>query len=143
VLSAEGEVPTLIEALAKGRNPKLRTLQLQNNNLETATFGVLAASISQGLSSLLRLELQWNEVEEENEHLENIGLALKQRGGKLYVDDEDEEEEQEAREHEEEKEAEIEEQLHAAEAPKAVNGEKVKDSADELADLLGKVTIKE
>jgi Ran GTPase-activating protein 1 len=135
VLSADGEVPTLIEALAKGTSPKLRTLQLQNNNLETSSFAVLAASISQGLSSLSRLELQWNDVEDDDddEHLENIGLTLKQRGGKLYVDDEDEEEE-------EEKEEEI---VQAAEAPKSVEGKKVKDSADELADLLGKVSIEE
>lgn len=139
VLSAEGEVPTLIEALAKGTNPKLHTLQLQNNNLETSTFAVLATAISQGLLGLRRLELQWNEAEDDDEHLEDIDLALKGRGGKLYVDDEDEEED---KEEQEEKDAEMEKLLHAPVAPKAVDGEKIKDSADELADLLGKVTIK-
>jgi Ran GTPase-activating protein 1 len=130
VLSADGEVPTLIAALAKGTNPKLHTLQLQNNNLETSSFAVLASAIAQGLSSLMRLELQWNDVEEDgDEHLEDIGLALKQRGGILYVDDEDEEEETE---HEKD-----------VEVPNTVEGEKGKDSADLLADLLGKVSIKE
>lgn len=32
VLSSEGEIPVLISALAEGSNPKLHTLQLQNNN---------------------------------------------------------------------------------------------------------------
>lgn len=141
VLSVEGEVPKLVEALAKGTNPKLHTLQLQNNNLETTSFGVLAGAISQGLSSLMRLELQWNEVDGDDENLENISLTLKQRGGKLYVDDEDEEEEEE-REREEDKEEEIKEQLNAAETSKAEEDKTVRDSADELADLLGKVTIK-
>lgn len=136
VLSAEGKVPTLVEALAKGSNPKLHTLQLQNNNLETSTFAILASAISQGLSGLKRLELQWNEAEDGDEHLEDIGLALKGRGGTLYVDDEDDEEDQG------EEDAETKELVHAPEAPKVVDGEKVKDSADELADLLGKVTIK-
>jgi Ran GTPase-activating protein 1 len=139
VLSSDEEIPTIIEALAKGASPKLHTLQLQNNNLSAASFGVLAGAISQGLSSVMRLELQWNEVEEDDEHAENIALALKQRGGKLFINDEDEEEEEaeEEREREEEKEEEIEEQLAAPKPAKA------KDSAEELAELLGKVTIKE
>lgn len=134
-LSAEGEVPVLIEALAKGSSPKLHTLQLQNNNLEAASFGVLAGAISQGLSSVMALELQWNDVEEDDENLENISLALKQRGGKLYTLDEDEEEEVEEEERKEEVE-EVEEQIKEIHAPE------VKDLTDELADLLGKVEIK-
>jgi Ran GTPase-activating protein 1 len=137
-LSAEGEVPVLIEALAKGSSPKLHTLQLQNNNLEAASFGVLARAISQGLSSVMALELQWNDVEEDDENLENISLALKQRGGKLYTLDEDEEEEVKEEERKEEVE-EIEEQIKEIHAPE---GQKVKDLTDELADLLGKVEIK-
>ena len=136
VLSAEGEVPSLVEALAKGSNPKLHTLQLQNNNLEAASFAVLAGAISQGLSGLMSLELQWNDVEEDDENLENIALSMKQRGGKLFASDDDDEDEDE-KEKDEEKEEEIEEQLREAEAPTGP-----KDSADELADLLGKVEIK-
>lgn len=131
-LSAEGEVPALIEALAKGSSPKLHTLQLQNNNLEAASFRVLAGAISQCLSSVMTLELQWNEVEEDDENLENIALAMKQRRGKLYTVDEDEEEE-------EEKVEDIEEQIQ--DFPVHIV-QKAKDSADELADLLGKVEIK-
>ncbi len=134
-LSAEGEVPILIEALAKGSSPKLHTLQLQNNNLEAASFGVLAGAISQGLSSVIALELQWNDVEEDDENLENISLALKQRGGKLYTLDEDEEEELEVEERKEK----VEEQIKEVHAPE---GQKIKDLTDELTDLLGKVEIK-
>jgi len=93
VLSAEGEVPEIINALSLESNPKLHTLQLQNNNLETRTFAVLARAISKGLKSLKTLELQWNDVEEDDENSKNISSSLKQRGGKLFVSDEDEEEE--------------------------------------------------
>ncbi|PPR03506.1 hypothetical protein CVT24_006994 [Panaeolus cyanescens] len=140
VLSAEGEVPLLLETLATGSNPKLHTLQLQNNNLETESFALLSRAISHGLSGIRRLELQWNEIEEDDEHIAALAAALKKRGGKLFASDEDEEEEEEAAE-EEEKEEEEEE---AAE-PKVTEPEKPKvvdTSADDLADLLSKVEIK-
>lgn len=154
VLSAEGEVPTLIQALAGGSNPKLHTLQLQNNNLETETFAVLAGAISKGLKSLMTLELQWNEVEEDDEHLENISLGLKQRGGKLFASDEEEDDsdEEEKAEEQEEKVEEIEGVANEEEAaadtdtkvPSLSTGlPKPKDSADELADMLSKVEIRE
>lgn len=149
VLSADGEVPTLVEALAGGSNPKLRTLQLQNNNLEAATFAVLAEAISKGLKSLMHLELQWNDVEEDDENLENISLSLKQRGGKLFASDEEEEgsEAEEKAEEEEEKAEEIEAVAEEEEAvtkadttlPAPAEQAKPKDSADELADMLSKV----
>ena len=139
VLSAEGEVPTLIEALAKGSSPKLHTLQLQNNNLETTSFAVLAAAISQGLSSLMRLELQWNEIDDDDEHLENIGLSLKQRGGKLYANDDDEEEQVEEELELEEEEEEI--PKLDLEPPKLPEVKKVTDTADDLAEMLSKVKI--
>jgi Ran GTPase-activating protein 1 len=134
VLSAEGEVPILVTSLTTGSNPKLHTLQLQNNNLETKTFSLLAQTISTNLTSLMRLELQWNEVEEDDEHLETIALSLKQRGGKLFAADEEEEEE------EGEKEAEEEDVKEEAEE-QAKEPVKVDTSADDLADLLNKVKI--
>ncbi|KAF8195408.1 hypothetical protein BJ912DRAFT_1056657 [Pholiota molesta] len=149
VLSSDGEVPALIEALAEGSNSKLHTLQLQNNNLETATFAVLAGAISKGLKSLMSLELQWNDVEEDDEHLENISLSLKQRGGKLFASDEEEEdsEAEEKKEQELEKEEEVEEVAKAEEEAAAKEAAapaapKPKDSADDLADLLSKVEIR-
>ncbi|KAF9452941.1 RNI-like protein [Macrolepiota fuliginosa MF-IS2] len=131
VLSGGGEVPTLLETLAEGSNPKLHTLQLQNNNLETATFELLAKNVGPNLGKLLRLELQWNDGEDDDEHLENLGIALKARGGKLYVTDEDEEEEEEEKEKEEEE-----------EEPEEDSRTAVDKATDDLADLLAKVTVK-
>ena len=160
VLSADGEVPTLIESLAKGSNPKLHTLQLQNNNLETQSFAVLSNAISQGLKNLMALELQWNDVEEDDEHLENLALSLKQRGGKLFASDEEEEEEEKEIEKEEEAEEaeEIEKEAREMdeEAKKVSAGvpeeklkeeeaapkPKPKDTTDDLADLRSKVEIR-
>ncbi|KAF5315088.1 hypothetical protein D9619_007357 [Psilocybe cf. subviscida] len=139
VLSAEGEVPALIEALATGSNPKLHTLQLQNNNLESSTFTVLAGAISQGLQSVMKLELQWNEVDEDDETIETLGLSLKQRGGKLIATDEDEEEDEEEEDEKEaeEKDEEIKETVAADKEPSAASK-----AADALADLFSKVGIK-
>ncbi|PPQ85153.1 hypothetical protein CVT25_004160 [Psilocybe cyanescens] len=147
VLSADGEVPTLIEKLATGSNPKLHTLQIQNNNLETASFAVLSNAISQGLASLMHLELQWNEVEEDDEHLENLALGLKQRGGKLFASDEEDSDEQELKAEEEEEQAEKEEEAREAdeEAKETVKqpeiSTKPKDETDNLVDLLRKMDI--
>ena len=157
VLSAEGEVPEIINALSLGSNPNLHTLQLQNNNLETRTFEVLAGAISKGLESLKTLELQWNDVEEDDEHLENISSSLKRRGGKLFVSDEDEEEEEEEENEEEKEEEEEEKDGEKEEKEKKVEGGGEKeeaskidetpigqnqpDSADALADLFSKVSI--
>lgn len=121
----DGEVPLIVTTIATGSNPKLHTLQLQNNNLDTQTFEVLARGIAHptNLKSLMVLELQWNEIEEgvEDEHLETLALTLKQRGGKLFVSDDDEEDEDEE-----------DEKTVPAVADK---------TADDLAELLGKVTI--
>ncbi|KAJ7367211.1 hypothetical protein DFH08DRAFT_836847 [Mycena albidolilacea] len=124
VLSGDGEVPQIIRTLASGSNPKLHTLQLQNNNLETETFEVLAGGVSK-LDSLMLLELQWNDAEEDDENLRTLALHLKRRGGKLLASDDDEEEEKEEEEKEEEE-----------------SKPAVKDLLDDLADALGKVNIK-
>lgn len=140
VLSADGEVPTVVAAIANGSNPRIHTLQLQNNNLDAASFELLATSVSTSLASLMRLELQWNEVDDDDEHLENIALTLKTRGGKLYARDEEEEEEEEEEEKEEEKEAKEakEEATEAKEKPEKILSD---NTADDLANLLSKVSI--
>jgi len=140
VLSAEGEVPEIINALSLGSNPKLHTLQLQNNNLETRAFAVLAGAMSKGLQSLKTLELQWNDVGEDDENLENISLSLKQRGGKLFASDEEKEVEKDEEE-EEEKEAEGAEEEEASKVEETPIGKSQPDSADALADLFSKVAI--
>ncbi|KAF8918944.1 ran GTPase activating protein 1 [Mucidula mucida] len=144
VLSGDGEVPLLVSKLAEGSNPKLRTLQLQNNNLEAATFELFANTIATTLQGLMSLELQWNEQEEDDEFLEAVGLTMKARGGKLVVSDEDEEEEEKEAEEEIKEEEETKEEKEAvlAEAVQPAPAPTKKDDTDELAELLGKVEIK-
>ncbi|KAG6891510.1 hypothetical protein C0992_005043 [Termitomyces sp. T32_za158] len=133
-LSTDGEVPILLSALARGSNSKLHTLQLQNNNLEGETFKLFAENISTTLMSLMSLDLQDNDQEEEDEHLEKIALSMKQRGGKLLAYEEDLEEEEE-----EEEEAEAAEPVKEEEVKEPTAADK---AADDLADLLSKVEIK-
>ncbi|KAK0221714.1 hypothetical protein IW262DRAFT_923165 [Armillaria fumosa] len=143
VLSADGEVPQLVTTIAEGSNPKLHTLQLQNNNLEAETFTLFAEHISGNLKGLKLLELQWNDVEEDDPSLETVGLSLKQRGGKLVVDDEEEEEEEEEEAEEEEEKEEVKEEQEAVLASTIEETMPQKpDATDELADLLSKVKIR-
>jgi len=132
VLSNEGEgVSPVIKTIASGSNPKLQTLQLQNNNMETESFALLAEGISK-LPSLQTLELQWNEVDdEEDENLQTLAQSLKQRGGKVLLDDEEEEEEEE------------EETVTGGVEAEGKDEDALKTSAavDELADLLVKTSI--
>jgi Ran GTPase-activating protein 1 len=130
--SDEDHIPTLLQTIANGSNKRLHTLQLQNNNLGTTTFELLAKNVGDKLVNLVRLELQWNEVEDDDEHLENLSIALKARGGKLFVTDEDEEEEEE----EEEAEEKVEEPVKPEADLKAVDK-----ATDDLADLLAKVSV--
>ncbi|KAG6813593.1 hypothetical protein H0H92_009638 [Tricholoma furcatifolium] len=135
-LSADGEVPSLLSAFASGTNPKLHTLQLQNNNLESQTFQLFSENISTKMLSVMSLDLLDNDQEEEDEHLETIALSMKQRGGRLYAYEEEEEEEEE-----EEKEAEeVESEAKGIEAA-AQEPSKTDKAADELADMLNKVKI--
>ncbi|KAJ8080291.1 Ran GAP Rna1 [Marasmius tenuissimus] len=143
VLSGDGEVPSLVETLASGSNPKLHTLQLQNNNLEGETFARINESIQGPLKSVMSLELQWNDAEEDDTNLADIGAHMKRRGGKLFVSDEDEEDEEEK---EEEGEAAIDGEAkrdaHIEEAVLKKEFGAVKDEADDLADLMNKVSIR-
>jgi len=142
VLSAEGEVPSLVQKLVEGSNPKLQTLSLQNNNLDEKTFELLKGGLETGLKAVRRLELQWNEQEEDDEHLVEMKQKLKSRGGKLFATDEDDEEDEEEKEEAEEvKEQPIPQSAidRAKELP-AVKAA-AKDAADELADLMAKVGI--
>lgn len=131
VLSNEGEgVSAVIETISNGSNPKLQTLQLQNNNMETESFALLAEGVPK-LSSLKTLELQWNEVDdEEDENLQTLVQSLKQRGGKVLLNDDEEEEEAE------------EITTGGAEAEgKDDDAVKTAAAVDELADLLVKTSI--
>ncbi|KAG5650228.1 hypothetical protein H0H81_000251 [Sphagnurus paluster] len=129
VLSTDGEVPVLLEALANGSNTKLHTLQLQNNNLEGQTFALFAEKILSTLASVKKLEVQYNDQEEDDEQVAKIAVVLKARGGKLYATDEDEEEEEGEDEEEDEKE-DIQDEKPATDP-----------QVDDLANLISKVQI--
>ena len=129
VLSNEEEgVSAVIETITSGSNPKLQILQLQNNNMEVESFALLAKGI-QKLPSLKMLELQWNEVEDDDENLEALVLTLKQRGGKVFLDDEEDAEEEEPAEG------------SVKVEDKDVDMAKASAAVDELADMLDKTTI--
>jgi Ran GTPase-activating protein 1 len=105
IISSEGEVPRIISALGDGSNPKLHTLQLQNNNLEGDSFAVLAKAISEHLKDLRLLELQWNEtVDDDDESLALLDESMKARGGKVLISDEDEDEDEDKEDDEEDEE---------------------------------------
>jgi len=133
MLSEEGEIPQVIEALAKGSNPRLRTLQLQNDNLENGTVSVLAHAIGTHLKEVTRIEFQENDAEEDDEGIETLRENLITRGGKFLFSDDDEEEEEE------------EDELHDAEegdvSTEFAEASEGKDEADDLANMLDKVSL--
>ncbi|KAH9002719.1 hypothetical protein EDB86DRAFT_202124 [Lactarius hatsudake] len=134
ILSEEGEIPQVVDTLAKGSNPLLRTLQLQNNNLDNATVSVLAGAIGTHLKIVTRIEFQENDAEEDDEATITLIENLTARGGKFVFSDEDEEEEEE------------EEVLEDAEEGSEFGGaagkkDEVDKEADELADLIDKVSL--
>jgi Ran GTPase-activating protein 1 len=138
VLSEEGEVPQVIEALAKGSNPLLRTLQLQNDNLENDTVAALAGAIGTHLKAVTRIEFQENDADEEDEGIETLRENLTVRGGKfLFSDEEEEEEEDEEDELQDAEEGDV-----SAEFVEVSEGKDDADEeADKLADLLDKVSL--
>ena len=129
-LAEEGEISQVVKTLSKGSNPKLKVLELQNNNLEAQSFSLLAEGIGERLPNLKRLEVQWNDIEEDDEGIQSLIGTLRKRGGKLILDDEEEEEEEEEEEGTEQE----------AEATKVESKETV-DEADALAEALNKVSI--
>jgi Ran GTPase-activating protein 1 len=161
VLAQEGEVPAILAVLAKGGHAKLRTLQLQNNNLGADSFTLIADEVLGKLPALQRLELQWNEVEDDDEAAETLKEAMIARGGKLVMNDEEDEEEKDADKDEEAAEEPEPEQVSTtqatvpAPAPASTTshteaGAKhelepaptmLDKAADALADLMGKVSL--
>ncbi|KAH9047669.1 hypothetical protein EDB84DRAFT_1263535 [Lactarius hengduanensis] len=135
ILSEEGEIPQVVDTLAKGSNPLLRTLQLQNNNLDNATVSVLAGAIGTHLKIVTRIEFQENDAEEDEEATITLIENLTARGGKFVFSDEDEEEEEEE-----------EEVLEDAEEGSEFGGaagkkDEADKEADKLADLIDKVSL--
>jgi len=134
VLSEEGEIPQVIDTLAKGSNRLLRTLQLQNNNLDNATVSVLAGAIGTHLKMTTRIEFQENDAGEDEDEVVTLTENLIARGGKFVFSDEDEEEEEE-----EEEELEDAEEGEGSEFGEAA--EEADKEADSLADLMGQVSL--
>jgi Ran GTPase-activating protein 1 len=141
VLSEEGEVPQVIEALAKGSNPRLRTLQLQNDNLENGSVAVLAEAIGTHLKAVTRIEFQENDADEEDAGIETLRDNLIVRGGKfLFSDEEEEEEEEEEDELQDAEEGDVSSEF--VDFAEASGGkDEAGQEADELADLLDKVSL--
>ena len=76
VLAEEGEMSPVVEILSNGSNPKLELLALQNNNFEGPSFALLAEAIELHFPVLKRLELQWNEIEEDDALADGTGTQL-------------------------------------------------------------------
>lgn len=151
LLSNEGAVE-LVTAIADGSNPALHTLLLQNDDLETGSFEVIASEIGGNLKGLKVLEVQFNEFDEDDEHIQTIADSMKARGDKFYYLDEEEDEEEkgtegedeekvERKEREEDKEEEIDEVLITGEKKATPQEDENKKTADELASLMLKVSI--
>ena len=75
-LATEGDLSPVVEALAEGSNPRLRTLQLQNNNFDAQSSAVLSRGIDSALRAIVRLELQWNDFDEDDEDIANLASVL-------------------------------------------------------------------
>jgi len=137
VISEEGEIPQVIDTLAKGSNRLLRTLQIQNNNLDIGTVSVLAGVIGTHLKMVTRIEFQENDAEEDEEDVVTLMENLTVRGGKFVFSDEDEEEEEE-----DEDELEDAEEGEESEFDDAAGEKREADEeADDLADLMDKVSL--
>jgi len=141
VLSEDGEIPQVIETLAKGSNLRLRILQLQNDNLENGAAAVLAQAIGTHLKAVTRIEFQENDADEDDPEIETLKENLIARGGKfLFSDEEEEEEDEEEDELQDAEEGDV--SAEFAEFAEASEGKgDVFEEADELADLLDKVSL--
>ena len=137
----DGDVSPIFEPLAAGSNPKLYHLKLENNNLETQTFELLAKAIPEVLPALKRLEIQWNEFDEEDEIIQSLVGLLQRRGGKVIINDDEEEEEEEKEEAAKEAKEAEEEPKPTVPAPITTTKADTEKATKELAELMSKVTI--
>jgi Ran GTPase-activating protein 1 len=138
VLSEDGEIPQVIETLAKGSNPLLRTLQLQNDNLESGAVSVLARAIDTHLKAVTRIEFQENDADEDDAGIELLREHLRARDGKFLFSDEDEDEDED----DEDELQDAEEGDVSADFADASEGKDDPDEESEkLADLLDKVSL--
>ena len=154
LLGARGGI-MLGEALRAGKNASLEVLRLQYNEIDSKGVAALAEA-QPGLPKLRRLELNGNKFSEEDINIDRLREALGARREKFgppledgehedwgldeldELDEESDEEDEEAEEGEEREEI-----VRKSEQAEEENvAEDKSESVDELADILGKTSIK-
>jgi Ran GTPase-activating protein 1 len=142
LLGGQGGI-ALALALGQGANTSLKTLKLQYGELDKRSLDILAKAIHDHLPNLTALELNGNKADPEDECIESIKAALESHGHGDALDElddmEEADEEEEGEEAEEEEEGEEEEEEGEV---KAAETKTVDQAADDLADLMGKVSLK-
>ncbi|KAG8991301.1 Serine--tRNA ligase, mitochondrial [Tulasnella sp. 427] len=152
----------LATVLAQGVNPKLQALKLTYGEFDNRTIDLIAKAITDHWPNLTTLELNGNIGDPEDECIQNVKDALEGHGHEDALDELDdmmdpaefEAEEAEEEDHpavEEAEELDKAEAIAAAEkdaepAPKSATSalsQQVDKAADDLADLLGKVSLGE
>ncbi|KAG8955431.1 hypothetical protein FRC04_008782 [Tulasnella sp. 424] len=145
---------------ARGVNPKLEALRLTYGEFDHRTINLIAKAITDHWSNLTTLELNGNIGDPEDECIQNVKDALAGHGHEDALDELDdmmdpaEFEEEEEEDHPAVEEAEELDKAEAAEdddeaavpaaksAPSTI-AQRVDKAADDLADLLGKVSLGE
>ncbi|KZV98974.1 RNI-like protein [Exidia glandulosa HHB12029] len=134
-------------ALGKGTNKKIQVLKMQYDELDHRALSLLAKAIHDHLSELTTLEINGNIANAEDECIQNIKDALEAHGHADALDELDDMEEAEDDDDEEgvdsAQEDDDDEEKKEKEQKSAGNlvAQKAVDAADELADLIGKVSI--
>ncbi|KZS95847.1 Ran GTPase activator [Sistotremastrum niveocremeum HHB9708] len=133
-------------ALQHGSSKELETLKLQYGELDHRSLDLLASAIHDHLPNLTTLELNGNRADPEDECITNIKDALTTHGHEDALDELDDMEEwdgEEVEEGEDEDEAEEDEkdEDEEKEEPVVVKATATDKAADDLADLLGKVSL--
>jgi Ran GTPase-activating protein 1 len=83
----------IIRALAENKDSRLRTLIMENNDMNEGVYGVLQAVIGNCLSQLATLGIAWNE-DLECDAVEAITEVIGKKGGQVIIEDEEDSEQQ-------------------------------------------------
>ncbi|KAG0254297.1 hypothetical protein DFQ27_006932 [Actinomortierella ambigua] len=123
----------LSQALAKGKNGKLESLNFNYAEMRSEGAKTLAATIEAHLPNLKTLELNGNQIDEDGPEIDAIRTALEKHGNKEGLGELDDMEEPDSDEEEEEEEEEEEKEEEETEEEKKAE--------DELADLTSKLKV--
>jgi Ran GTPase-activating protein 1 len=143
-LTSRGAI-AIFSSLKTGTSPNLKTLQLQYSEIDEKALIVLAEAILYRLPNLTSLSINGNIADAEGKAIREVMDALKEHGHGDALDELDEmEEPEEQDEREEEEESKLDEVGEEdEEGLKAKLREGAKDaSVDELAEQLGKTSLK-